>query len=35
MAYKYNKVNKLIINRLFYIEKYKEILIIFGIIINT
>jgi hypothetical protein len=35
IAYKYNKINKLITNRLFYIEKYKGFLIILGTIIDT
>ena len=34
-AYKCNKINKFVTNRLFYIEKYKGFLIIFGIIIDT
>jgi hypothetical protein len=35
IAYKYNKINNLIINGLFYIEKYKGFLIILGIIIDA
>jgi hypothetical protein len=35
IAYKYNKINKLIINRYFYIKKYKGSLIILSIIIDT
>jgi hypothetical protein len=35
IAYKYNKINKLITNKLFYIEKYEGFLIILSIIVNT
>ena len=35
IAYKYNKINNLIINGLFYIEKYKSSLIILGTIVDT
>jgi hypothetical protein len=35
IAYKYNKINNLITNRLFYVKKYKGSLIILGIIIDT
>jgi hypothetical protein len=34
-TYKYNKINKLVTNRLFYIEKYKGSLIILGTITDT
>ena len=35
IAYKCNKINKLVINGLFYVEKYKGSLMIFGTIIDT
>jgi hypothetical protein len=35
IAYKYNKINNLVTNGLFYIEKYKGFLIILNIIIDT
>ena len=35
IAYKYDKINNLITNGLFYIEKYKGFLIILGTIIDT
>ena len=34
-AYKYNKINNLITNRLFHTEKYKDSLIILGTIADT